>query len=237
MSTHDAPLHSRQVERGQYLFRQGEQDWAAYIVKDGLIETWHHDSSDGGAGTKVGHYGQGTILGEMALVSDEVRPVSARAATASHVLIVTREEFRKRLDSADPVIAAICRLLGHRLADMPTARHGDTEESGPNGPDRADSDGGITPRRFYVKPGQRAEFFCTLADLVPGMRLSRSYRTAKGTKVAAAGQVLTPRMIRRLREMEAAGNADSAAAVYSNSVPAKRSDAEPPGEAATTQPA
>ncbi len=86
---------NRYVHEGVTLFGEGEQADGAYVVQEGSFDLVTRDN---GTATVVG---PGTLIGEVALISETRRPVSAVAREPSSVVRIPRQLFLKMLES-DP---------------------------------------------------------------------------------------------------------------------------------------
>ena len=83
---------SRYVHGGDILFRTGESADAAYVVQEGSFRL---AAEDKGAGETVG---PGALIGEMALLTETKRPVTATACEPSTVVRIPRTLFLKMLE-------------------------------------------------------------------------------------------------------------------------------------------
>ena len=88
---------SRFVPEGALLFGEGEDADGAYVVQDGEFELASRENSTI-APTIVG---PGTLIGEVALITEIKRPVSALAREPASVVRIPRQLFLKMLES-DP---------------------------------------------------------------------------------------------------------------------------------------
>jgi CRP-like cAMP-binding protein len=84
---------NRYVHEGVTLFGEGEQADGAYVVQEGSFDLVTRDN---GAATVVG---PGALIGEIALISETRRPVSAVAREPSSVVRIPRQLFLKMLES------------------------------------------------------------------------------------------------------------------------------------------
>src|ERR1700748_709439 len=87
----------RRIYSGEYLFRQGEEADAGFIVQRGAFRV------DDGAGAQT-TAGPGTLSGELALVVAMQRPSPATAMENSTVIRIARSLFQRVLES-DPAAA------------------------------------------------------------------------------------------------------------------------------------
>lgn len=118
---------SRALDQGEVLFRAGEPADCGYVVQDGLLrlETGAPDAAPeaSGAGEPMSAVGPGGLLGEIALIIETTRPVTATAAEPSTVIRVSRHLFRKTLegfpDAADRLrehFAARARQIAEEIS-------------------------------------------------------------------------------------------------------------------------
>jgi CRP-like cAMP-binding protein len=84
---------SRYVHGGAILFRRGESADAAYVVQEGSFRLALEDRGE--AGETVG---TGALIGEMALLTETERPVTATACEPSTVMRIPRTLFLKMLE-------------------------------------------------------------------------------------------------------------------------------------------
>ena len=85
---------SRYVHSGEVLFNAGEEADCAYVVQEGSFSL-SSPAADDGEGVTVG---PGTLLGEIALLTETKRPVTATALEPSTVLRIPRSLFLKMLE-------------------------------------------------------------------------------------------------------------------------------------------
>ena len=85
---------SRYVHSGEVLFSAGDAADAGFIVQEGTFSLTTR-RTEGGESMVVG---RGTLLGELALLTETVRPVTATAKEPSTVLRIPRTLFLKMLE-------------------------------------------------------------------------------------------------------------------------------------------
>lgn len=110
-------INERQVKPNTTIFSEKMPAEALYIIKSGKIKI----SVMEGEGDEVGllELGPGDFFGEIALIQESSRAVTARAESAVEVVMLTRKDFMALLD-LDPrvgakVTLAIARLLAMRV--------------------------------------------------------------------------------------------------------------------------
>jgi len=110
-------ISERQVKPNTTIFSEKMPAEALYIVKSGKIKI----SVMEGEGDEIGllELGPGDFFGEIALIQESSRAVTARAESAVELVMLTRKDFLALLD-LDPRVAAkitlaIARLLAMRV--------------------------------------------------------------------------------------------------------------------------
>lgn len=98
----------RQIKKGEYILRQGEAGEFAYIIESGQIEMII-ELSDGTRKHVI--EGAGCLFGELALLANTKRAASAVALEDTTLICITREDFARRIDSADPILKLITQNL------------------------------------------------------------------------------------------------------------------------------
>ena len=93
---------------GEIIFSQGDPGDNCYIVKEGLIKITR---VEGEKARLLGAVNAGCIFGEMALIDDQPRMGTAEVVQDAVCLIITREQFKDKLDGCDPFVRALLRIL------------------------------------------------------------------------------------------------------------------------------
>ncbi len=100
------------LEAGRWLFREGEQGDAVYIVRAGRLKV-----VDESAGTLLRELGRGDAVGELALLTESSRSASVRAARATDLLVVDKADFERLLEQAPKIAVALTRTLAVQLRE------------------------------------------------------------------------------------------------------------------------
>jgi NTE family protein len=100
-----------QVPAGAWLFRQGDPGDSMYVVRSGCLEAL----VDTPEPALVRVLGRGSIVGELALLTESTRSASVRARRDSELLALTRGDFTKLLAREPEFALAMTRELGRRL--------------------------------------------------------------------------------------------------------------------------
>jgi CRP-like cAMP-binding protein len=85
---------NRYVHSGEVLFSAGEAGDSGFVIQEGSF-TLTPKPGESGDGVVVG---RGTLIGELALLTETVRPVTATAKEPSTVLRIPRTLFLKMLE-------------------------------------------------------------------------------------------------------------------------------------------
>ncbi len=110
-------FQERHIKAGTTIFNEKMPAEALFIIRSGTVRIFLM----AGEGEEAGilQLGQGDFFGEIALIQESTRAVSARAETATDILILTRKDFSALLDLEPRVgvkmTLAISRLLAMRV--------------------------------------------------------------------------------------------------------------------------
>lgn len=105
----------KKFKKGDLLIREGEAGECAYVIEAGNVEIL---VQRGGQPIQIGVRGPGSLIGEMAMIDDKPRTATVRATEDCDVLEITREDFARRVESADPVVKMVMRVITNRYRDM-----------------------------------------------------------------------------------------------------------------------
>jgi CRP-like cAMP-binding protein len=86
---------SRYVHGGEILFKAGDRAEGAFVIQEGRFLLSPARAGDG----EDAQVGPGTLLGELALVTETSRPATATAIEPATVVFISRSLFLKMLDS------------------------------------------------------------------------------------------------------------------------------------------
>lgn len=103
--------HLRFFEAGEVIFNQGEPSDCAYVIEHGQVDIYiDHESLD----TLV----IGDLFGEMGVLDQKPRSTSAKALTQVALLEVKTNQITERLQSSDPIVKALVRVLLKRFRSL-----------------------------------------------------------------------------------------------------------------------
>jgi CRP-like cAMP-binding protein len=101
--------------KGRELFRAGERADCAFLVLSGDVSFFE----DIGMNRRiVGSASAGTLIGELALISDQKRPIGAVAAGDCEIMRINRSLFRRVLEEYPDLAVALHARLQSRFSDF-----------------------------------------------------------------------------------------------------------------------
>lgn len=119
LETIAAIVETKEIAAGRELFREDEPGDGLYLVAAGEIEVVKRSPAGEHSLAKLG---PGGVLGEMSLVTSDVRSATGRALARTSVLHLPVRKFRSLQDSGSTaalkITAAIAEVLARRLATM-----------------------------------------------------------------------------------------------------------------------
>lgn len=102
-----------QIKRGDILYNKGDIGDSLYILINGLLHVIDMERSDPHRVLAV--IERGEIVGEMAILSDEIRTAAIHAARDSDLVRLSRDSFENISEKFPQVMMAITRILVDRL--------------------------------------------------------------------------------------------------------------------------
>jgi len=109
------------INAGDTIIKQGDEGDAAYLIESGAVEILIE--KENGLIQSLGTRTAGTIIGEMSLVDKKPRTATIKAVEECRLLKISREDFNNRLESADPIIQMVIKVIITRYRDMITRAH------------------------------------------------------------------------------------------------------------------
>lgn len=109
-------LHWEELSSGQLLFREGETGDSLYILVTGRLKAVLHHGTPGEK--VVGEIYKGESVGEMALITGEVRTASVSAIRDSTLVKLAKEDFESLVLQSPDLVMNISRIIINRLVSM-----------------------------------------------------------------------------------------------------------------------
>jgi CRP-like cAMP-binding protein len=103
------------LEQGQDLYQEDDPADCAFIVLDGEIELFR---MRGGERVPAGRSGKGTMLGELALITDAHRPTGATARLDSRLMRLHQKLFRRLLEEYPDIAVRVQRVIVRHLEEL-----------------------------------------------------------------------------------------------------------------------
>lgn len=97
------------------LFKEGDDGDALYIIKKGQVQIYHDPKEAGDLPKNVAEINDSGFFGEMALVSEVPRNASAKTLADSEIFILSKEDFKKLLDSNTVLAEQISATMVDRM--------------------------------------------------------------------------------------------------------------------------
>ncbi|MGE4313364.1 MAG: EAL domain-containing protein [Pseudobdellovibrionaceae bacterium] len=104
------------VPADSILMKAGEKGDTAYLIEDGIVDILIQEPD--GRMKSVGKRGKGAIIGEMALIDQAPRTATIKTVTQCKLRKITATDFNRRLNSADPTIQMVMRVIMARYRDL-----------------------------------------------------------------------------------------------------------------------
>jgi CRP-like cAMP-binding protein len=105
--------HAEDVEvaEGQAIVREGEIGHEFFVILEGEIEVTAN-------GKHVATRGGGEFVGEIALLEETKRTATVTAKTPLHVMVLTRQDFRRLVDDNPSVERKVMHALARRVVEL-----------------------------------------------------------------------------------------------------------------------
>jgi CRP-like cAMP-binding protein len=117
----DDQLEFSVFSQGTVIFNQGDAAESAYLIKSGTVDIVVVRD---GIENVVDQVGPGDVFGEMALVDNNPRSATARAADDTICAVFSKDDINQKLAGADLFSVGLIRLLIKRLRET-TGRIGE----------------------------------------------------------------------------------------------------------------
>jgi len=105
----------KQFQAGDIIMRQGDAGHEAYIIEKGRVEILVKQES--GKELSIGTRGEGAMIGEMALVDQAPRTATIRAIEDCEFLVISGDDFEKRIEQVDPILKMAMHVILARYRD------------------------------------------------------------------------------------------------------------------------
>ena len=107
-------VFSRRYAADEVIFRTGDRGRNAYIIEAGRVEV---SIERKGENVVIAELGVGEIFGEMSMIDDAPRSASVTALEDTEVVVIQRWRLMQPLESADPMMNLLLRVVLSRFRD------------------------------------------------------------------------------------------------------------------------
>tara|TARA_Y100000031_G_scaffold139556_1_gene166400 strand:+ start:2620 stop:3828 length:1209 start_codon:yes stop_codon:yes gene_type:complete len=107
-------IYAKPFAAGEEIFRIGDRGRNAYFIESGAVEI---SVPRDGENVVIAKLGIGEIFGEMSMIDDAPRSATVTAAEDTEVIVIERSRIMKPLQSANPMMNLILRVILARLRD------------------------------------------------------------------------------------------------------------------------
>jgi CPA1 family monovalent cation:H+ antiporter len=101
------------LESGSVLFHEGDPGDALYVIVEGEVSV----QAEGPPRVEMARLGPGSFIGEVALLTDQVRSATVTAVQTSELLRIDRHTLSRVLANHGDVLRALLRFVRDRLVD------------------------------------------------------------------------------------------------------------------------
>lgn len=106
-------------KKGELVFKVGDDADCAYIIESGQIGLYGVTNQD----DLIATLNKGELLGEMGVLDESKRSISAYAESNLELLVIDREQISKRLEKSDPIIRTVMEVMLRRIRSMLGSSH------------------------------------------------------------------------------------------------------------------
>jgi CRP-like cAMP-binding protein len=106
-------------ERGQQIFKDGDEGDCAYMIEERAVEIFVMDQDKG---FRLGLMGKGEMFGEVSLIDYRPRTAPVRAVERTVLIPVTRELVKNLLDRSDPISRHFLLIILDRFRSSRASR-------------------------------------------------------------------------------------------------------------------
>lgn len=105
---------TKKISRDNYLFREGDEPDAMYIIKSGQFAI---TKTKGSSEIILAEIGTGSMVGEMAIFDKKPRSANVKALKDSEVIMLPYEALSQQMDILPVWVKAILRTMNENLRD------------------------------------------------------------------------------------------------------------------------
>ena len=97
---------------GQYVFKAGDKSDRVFLLMQGEVGIFLPTNEN----EKPNHRIESNeIFGEMGVIEGKLRMAHARCLSTATMMVISKDEFEKKIESSDPFIRGLIRILSSRV--------------------------------------------------------------------------------------------------------------------------
>jgi CRP-like cAMP-binding protein len=108
-------LDRRFVPAGQLVIEQGCIGNRAFLIEKGKVEVFMRDEN--GHTVKIAEVGEGSIIGEMAMIDGGIRSASIRTMEPSVLVAISAQDIEESAGQKDGLLQKMMKVMVERLKD------------------------------------------------------------------------------------------------------------------------
>ena len=113
--------YRRVLKTGELLFKEGDPGDCAYVIETGQLEIFRTQKK---RRQVLALLGPGEVIGEMAVIDQLPRTATAVARKNTRLRMITREHLQGKVDSADPLVRVLLRMILQRYRSAIAGKKG-----------------------------------------------------------------------------------------------------------------
>ena len=110
----ETKIRLAEFKKGDWIYREGEDGRAFHIIVSGRVKIYK--KTDSGAERAISTLCRGEHFGEVALLTDSSRTVSAQAQNDALILQIDKDDFKDILETIPAISLHLNRMMGIRLS-------------------------------------------------------------------------------------------------------------------------
>jgi len=97
---------------GHYIFKAGDQSDKVFLLLQGEVGIFLPTNDTQQPNHKIE---ANEIFGEMGVIEGKLRMAHARCLSSATIMIISKDEFERKIEGSDPFIKGLIRILSSRV--------------------------------------------------------------------------------------------------------------------------
>ena len=111
-------MEKLEFKKGQFVFKAGDQAGSLFLLISGDVGIYLPDNDPNAGNEPNFPVGTNEIFGEMGVIEDKLRMAGARCMSDCVIVSLSKVEYEKKVEAADPFVRGLLRLLSIRLREV-----------------------------------------------------------------------------------------------------------------------